>query len=382
MRLNKLFLAALIACGAASSQAGIVFDSSKDGVVFECGDAKSVQPVYDYLKKIGVDKDWLDVKVSGDGYNFRLKEDLSNAATTDLASDARFDIQAGIVKILDPSGSEKMVATVSQKEVALALMHPGRMTKYTGAQCGLEQFKDDIGIRQMTVAWTQSIGFGWPDGTPAQWNEKLWRKGTPLPGVDLHKAFTDAVVNPSDYSIGCYTAAKIVVSASILDYYKRVKKSPQQAAAVEAAMMQDGDPLVHVEPTKFWSFESDYDKSDQHSGKLMRMVTGVHYTSIVPGDWVYMLNTDPKTAQKTGYEGSNGIYLGMNKFSDYYNDHEHAYIFEQKLDEVYQWRNGVFSRTRDANKVTPLTAEQINDLKKSPAEGGFLISDRLVPRLF
>lgn len=375
-------IAAMLATVGVSSHADIIFDNAKDGVVFECSSESEMAGVYSYLGKIGVDRRWLDVALTGEGFNARLKDEFSGNSSTKLAQDSRLDIQAGVVKILDPSGSEKMVATVSQKEIALALMYPGRVTKYSGASCGLEKFKDDIGIRQMTVAWTQSIGFNWPDGTPASWNERLWKRGTPLPGVDLHKAFTDAVVNPSDYSIGCYTAAKIVLSASILDYYKRIRKSPLQASLVEAAMMSDGDPLVHVEPSKFWAFESDYDKSEQHHGKLMRMVERVDSQSIVPGDWIYMVNTDPKTSKKVGYEGSNAIYLGMNKFSDYYNDHEHAYSFEQKLDEVYQWRNGVFSRTRDANKVEHLSAQQIDALKRSPKEGGLLVVDRMVPRLF
>jgi hypothetical protein len=102
--------------------------------------------------------------------------------------------------------------------------------------------------------------------------------------------------------------------------------------------------------------------------------------NFIPGDWIYLLNTDAKSYQKTGYEGSNAIYLGMGKFSDYYNDHEHSFSFQQKSNEVYQWRNGVFSRSRDAAKVRPLTADDYERLRKSPGDGGILLAHRLVPR--
>jgi hypothetical protein len=104
--------------------------------------------------------------------------------------------------------------------------------------------------------------------------------------------------------------------------------------------------------------------------------------NFVPGDWGYILNTDPATEQKTGYEGSNTIYLGRNLFDDFYDDHHHSYTYEQKLDEVYQWRHGVFSRSRDAKKIKPLTAEEQALLGNTPDAGGLQLDVRAVPRYF
>ena len=114
----------------------------------------------------------------------------------------------------------------------------------------------------------------------------------------------------------------------------------------------------------------------------MLMETGVPPGHFVPGDWAYFLNTDPITYEKTGYEGSNAIYLGGNRFDDFYNDHDHSYTYEEKLDEVYQWRHEVFSRSRDADKVRPLTPKQLQDLSRSPSNGGLQLDYRVSPRLF
>jgi hypothetical protein len=76
------------------------------------------------------------------------------------------------------------------------------------------------------------------------------------------------------------------------------------------------------------------------------------------------------------------IYLGRNRFDDFYDDHNHSYTYEQKLDEVYQWRNGVFSRLRDAKKIKPLTAEEQALLGNTPDAGGLQLDIRAVPRHF
>ena len=54
----------------------------------------------------------------------------------------------------------------------------------------------------------------------------------------------------------------------------------------------------------------------------------------------------------------------------------------QKLNEVYQWRNGVFSRTRDGYKATPLSEKDILALSASPENGGLVVSYRAVPYFF
>lgn len=357
------------------------------GIELKCTDVVSrhaaLSSALEYLQQKGIKAAWLEATVSPDNTyaNIRLKEDLSLKNTVELSKAELFDIKADVVLLLDPRKSEKQVPTVSQKEILLALLHPGRLTSYSGADCGLEMLKDDVGVRQNTVAWTQTVAWSWPDGTPAEWNETYWVKGTPPKGVNLLDALQDMFLQQSKYSIGCYTAAKMALANGALDYYARVKKNEAQAKKVEEALWSDGDPLVGLEPAKAWYFEKDFDPEKNNApGKILDMKTNISEGNFVPGDWFYILNPDEVSYQKTGYEGSNAIYLGMDRFSDYYNDHEHSYSYKQKINEVYQWRNGVFSRTRDADKIIPLVEEDYIRLGKSPEQGGLVLPVRLVPR--
>ena len=104
--------------------------------------------------------------------------------------------------------------------------------------------------------------------------------------------------------------------------------------------------------------------------------------NFVPGDWIYFINSDPATNTDVGYEGSNAIYLGFGKFDDFYNDHHHGYTFKEKINEVYQWRHGVFNHIRDANKIRPLSHADFERLSQTPEHGGLLLDLRLTPYLF
>lgn len=132
-----------------------------------------------------------------------------------------------------------------------------------------------------------------------------------------------------------------------------------------------------------WSFEKDFDaRETARPGKLLNLHTKVAKGNFVPGDWSYLLNTDASSAGKTGYEGSNAIYLGSNRFDDFYNDHNHSYTYEQKLEEVFQWRHGVFNRVRDIAKREALSPHRVTLLGENIATGGLLIETRLIPSHF
>ena len=190
-------------------------------------------------------------------------------------------------------------------------------------------------------------------------------------------------MHPRRYALGCYTATKLIVMQGVLDYYRRIKQDMETTEAIERRLMRDGDPLAYIEPGTAWYFEKDSTQQDRdRSGKLVTMVRGVAPDNFVPGDWVYFLNTDPITYEKTGYEGSNAIYLGRGKFEDYYNDNNHNYTYKDKLLEVYQWRHHVFSRERDVAKIHPLNAAEIQALGRTPESGGLELDYRLGPYLF
>ena len=303
--------------------------------------------------------------------------------TLDFVERPAFDLHDANVLLPQKNGDMRSVATVSQKEIVLAMLQRGRLTEFAGTSCHIAALIDHVGIRQNTVAWAERLEFRWPNGGRAHWNPRYWHLGTPRPGVPLHTAMADMFLNQSRYQIGCYTATKMVMIQGVLDYYARVKKDPNMLKLIETQLLVDGEPLVDVEPGRIWNFEADFDARKQvRQGKLLSAQFDVMPKNFVPGDWSYILNPDPRSASKTGYEGSNAIYLGRNKFDDYYNDNRHAYSYWQKLDEVYQWRNQVFSRRRDGARIQPLTVQQLDQLGLPPKDGGLVLDWRVGHQFF
>lgn len=360
----------------------------EEGIRFSCDPNKidNIESGMDqYLSSLGIPADLFFKKVDKNKgvLRYTLNTPLADTNTLNLKDRPELGIQDDVVTLPAKHGVIISIKTVSKKEIVLAMLQHGRLTKLKGAACDIDALKDHVAIRQNTVAWVEHLVWNWPDGDYARWNKKYWHKGTPKPGVALHDAFNDVFWNPDKYAVGCYTATKLVIVQSVLDYYRRIKNSPAQLQLVEQRLLHDQDPLVGIEPAKMWDFEKDFDPQDElRPGKFLKIKQDVMPMNFVPGDWVYFLNTDPVSYEKTGYEGSNAIYMGRNKFDDYYNDNNHSYTYKQKLDEVYQWRHGVFSRSRDFEKIKPITQQDIERLSKNPAEGGLLKSIRVSPYFF
>lgn len=290
-------------------------------------------------------------------------------------------------EVLRPKPGTGMVPVSSTTEILAALLSPGRtstidLTTPTG-QCDFSELEEHLAIRQNIVLWSTSLSWVFPDGGPAKWNTNFWNKGTPLQSTPAFTvaAFADPFLHPVKYEIGCYTATKLVIAQAFLDYYSRLNPNPRKLEKVVRLLWSDNDPLVDIEPYGFWAFEQDHDNSlPQGPGKLMVESHGIAPNHFVPGDWSYFLNPDAISYAKAGYEGSNAIYLGRNRFDDYYADTERGYYtYEQKLDEVYQWRNGVFSRSRHANLIRPLTPAQLQQLALPPSQQGVVLPTRLIP---
>ncbi len=352
------------------------------GVTFTCpADQQLVfsAKVADYLNEVGVQKDWFSVSENAVGVTFVLQQPWAALSPLDFHTQLALGLRDEMVALPKGEAGELVrVQTVSRKEIALALLHPGRETQ---VPCDLEEFRDHVGIRQNIVAWAERLYWNWPEGGPAQWNARYWDRGTPKSST--MEALYNAFQQQDQYGIGCYTATKLVVAQGVVDYYARVRPDFARLGQVLSRLEGDKDPLVDVEPPAMWYFEADYDASEADKpGKLLQLQHGVKPLNFVPGDWAYMLNTDPVSYQHTGYEGSNAIYLGRGKFDDYYNDHSNSYSYRQKLNEVYQWRNGVFSRARDGHKATPLAESDVQALSRTPAEGGLVLSYRAVPYFF
>lgn len=379
MRAILLHLLCTLALGAGAPAAR----ADDEGIRFACPAAeraaiKAGLPTY--LAALDIDAAWLREEENAQRGTLllRLNGDEGDAGTLGLSRRPELRIADEVV---GPPGRARR--TVSRKEILLALLQRGRLTEFSGRDCRLEALQEHVGVRQNVVRWAEDLNWVWPDGGAARWNGKYWRHGTPRPGVALANAVEDLFRQPQQYAIGCYTAAKVTMIQGVLDYYRRVSPDAQALKTVEARLLADGEPLLDVEPGSMWRFEADFPAAEaSRPGKILSIQHGVAAGNFVPGDWVYLLNTDPRSRRKTGYEGANAIYLGGNRFVDYFNDHHHAYTWQEKANEVFQWRHGVFSRRRDAHKAVPLSGKQLHQLLRTPAEGGLLMDFRVFPTLF
>lgn len=384
------FLVALLLAAAhtAFAQAQEAPEAGTYGVQFLCSPSQLAQlspKMSRYLQRLGIParlvKETVD-KPRG-AMTYSLLGSGTAVSTLFLAQRTELAIRDEVLLMPVKNNKTRKLRTVSQKEILLALLHPGRLTEFRGKACDVQALADHVGIRQNTVAWAEVLEWGWPEGGPAKWNARYWANGTPRLRTPLHKALNDMFFEQGKYDIGCYAATKVVFAQGALDYFRRVKRDAGKARVVEQRLLADGEPLVDLEPGRMWSFEADFDPLElERPGKVLRMVGDVAPGNFVPGDWVYFLNTDSRTSQKTGYEGSNAIYLGGNRFDDYYNDNDHHYTYLEKLGEVYQWRHDVFSRHRDAEKIQHLGAQDYERLNASPEKGGLLMSFRVVPYFF
>lgn len=358
--------------------------SPPTGIVFVCPksdlDALS-RSVAVYLKSVGIATK--DYSVKQDAHHgllsFQLNDPRDGTDTLELIGMPEFGLREEVVR-LPYKRKTRTVVTVSKKEIALAMMQRGRQTRFTGAACTVDAMKDQIGVRQNVVAWTESAEWTWVDGRSAKWNPKYWRSGNYNSKQPLQDALSNVFVQPGKYFFGCYTATKLLLAYAVLDYYGRIKHDAKTTELLMNRLLIDKDPLNHIEPGNMWAFEADYDAvTSNRVGKLVYLTDPVPHDNFIPGDWVYFMNPDKVSARKNGYEGANAIYLGRGLFSDYYNDNNHRFTFREQLDEVYQWRHGVFSRPRDNRKIKPLSADEIEGLSRSIVQGGLQLDYRGVP---
>lgn len=362
--------------------------SDDGGIRFACNpnQLEAVESdMSDYLASLGVAPGLVVKKTDRTNGTlvFTLNTPKDDVDTLSLKDKPELMLQDEVVSLPAQRGKERKVHTVSKKEILLAILQHGRLTEFKDGNCNIGALKDYVGIRQNTVAWSEKMNLIWPDGGSAKWNIKYWKSGRPKAGVPLHEAINDVFNNQHKYSIGCYVAAKIVMIQGLLDYYRRIKKDPALLKIVESRLWADKAPLVNIEPGIMWDFEAGFDPNEpKRPGKILKIQYGIAPKNFIPGDWAYLLNTDQISYRKTGYEGSNAIYMGRNKFVDLYNDRGHFYTFQQKIDEVYQWRNGVFSRSRDSAKIKPLSEQEMERLRTPPSEGGILMDFRVSPYLF
>lgn len=354
------------------------------GLIFECSEnqlSKIKLEIQAYAQDLGISESVYQLEQFNQGLRLKLS-DPSAFGTLYLRWNPSYAITEESVTLPNANGLS-LVQTVSRKEIFLAMMHEGRKTIFKDKACHMEALKDHVQIRQMIVAWSEHLHWSFPDGSVAKWNPQYWDRGNLKPEVSLDEAMRDFFIQPEQCSVGCYTATKIVIIQAILDYFRRIKKDHPMADAIVKRLKSDDEVLVGIEPGSMWSFQKPINPEEQKRlGKLLKIQTPVEPMNFIPGDWVYFVNNDKRSAEIDGYEGSNTIYMGRASFDDFYNDNQHHYLYNEKLSTIYNWRNRVFSRSRDYSRLQTLSAEQIHQLGLSPEEGGFLIKNRATPYFF
>lgn len=366
------------------------FIDQKDGVIFNCKKdeiEKIKTEMPKYFKNLGVDPKLVVEKSSQDGtkLGFNLNTPADDTNTLNLGKRKEMKITDDVISLPTKNGLTRKVSTVSKKEIMFALFQHGRRTEFNGNACNIQSFIDHIGVRQNIAAWTEHLGWGFPDGKAAAWNPKYW-DDSPMPKRGpLYKAINDIFMNQNRYSMGCYSASKVVMTQGILDYYARVRPDKEKLEMIEQKMLTDKAPLSNIEPGTAWDFIQSMTPEDLKApGKILSVQKDVARRNFIPGEWGYIKNNDGPSSDMPGYEGSNAVYLGRNNFDDYYGETPHKhYTFEEKVDEVYQWRNGVYTASESSKKKRKeLTPEQFDEQLKGPKEGGLLSPNRIVPDIY
>lgn len=358
------------------------------GIIFECSAQESKilnKELLAYLKELNISRNLYQIKKTqvrskqNTKLNIHLKPKFSEMSTIAFKDIPEFAIQDDDVLIPALNNKTQTIKTVSKKEIILAMMQVGRETVFTQDQCHLSALKELVGIRQNIATWGQNLDWYFPEHE-SEWNPKYWDHGTPLKSQKLGDSLTDLFLNPRLYSIGCYTAAKMVMIQGLYDYYNRINPNEAKLKKIEERLWSDNDPIVNLEPGHAWDFYPKMTEEEKATpGKILTVQKKVPYKHIIPGDWVYMFNVPDIMTVERGYEGSNAIYLGRNQFTDYYNLHGHYYSFEALIDKVYQWRNKVFNRPADNKNIKPLQKEDLYKLAKTPQENGIFIDYRIYP---
>ena len=85
----------------------------------------------------------------------------------------------------------------------------------------------------------------------------------------------------------------------------------------------------------------------------------------IPGDRVYFKNPDYKTSNILGYEGSWMIYLGNNKFKNFWQK-DNDFSFEDKIIEIYTYSLSSYEDENGELQINdPLTYVKLEEIKKN-----------------
>jgi hypothetical protein len=349
------------------------------GIVFS-GPPAEIPGIKAAMQQLLIAMGWTENQVqvndspNGDSVSYVLSLGTPDAGTFDLAKRPELGLAPETVQYIDRLGQKKAITMASKKEILATMLWPGRRFEFSGPNCSVEKLKEHIAIRQNVVYWGFRAGWIFPENrtyqydTVEHWQPMLEDDWTLKPGVKASKAIADAFVGKSFYIIGCTSACRFIFAQGVFDYFQQVKPNPGVMARLEASLDRQ-HPFAGMWPAK------TRDGTAPADGFFLARHVNVPWNHWVPGDWGWIKNTDPKSSEEFGSEGSNIIYAGGGLFLNYYHNHQKKNL-DQLLKRVYGWRFGLEESELD------LEAATMDLLRKDPRDGGMLRDVRDFPRFF
>lgn len=340
---------------------------SEYGIMFACKkeELPQVKEQMDaYFKELGLPPNTISIaqdEAAGTlRYGLNTPEDDTN--TLDLKE--RFAISDDTLEVNTKNGPQKVVVA-SRKEIMAALMQHGRAFKLFGKNCSVDKLKDHVGMRQSIVAMTR-LRKSWvfATGSGTSYNQDLWMPGYVIrPGVSAKEAVFDPFLGQTDrYRMACTRECSMLTAGGIFYHFDK-KSPPTLDKLLEIAK---NEPFNDTDPTANGT-------TIVEEGKYLDRQFNVPWNNLIPGDWLYIRNTDEESSNVPGEEGSNTIYLGGDRMKPPIGDTE--VNLENKIKTVYQYRA--------YSKQAPWTPDLYKRVRMDPREPDGLLRDvRDAPKIF
>lgn len=374
-----------------------------DGILFNCG--KTINQILygqmiDFFDELQIDRNHYSPYSfnNGDQMGFVLTTPTQDQSTLRLSLRPEYDIKPDWIRLPIDTKDKPIV---SKKEIVLSLLQHGRLTEFRNEGCGIQSFRDHIGIRQNIVAWVDKKKFIFPGRNssafnPVYWNDySKWKTNSGKYGSIAVQAIHD-IFTSRGYRMGCLTAAKVSMLHGITDYYTRIRPDEIRLKKAIDTLFAYGEPLQDPDPGYVWKEFRDTTQAELNrtEGKFLEAIVNVSKFNFVPGDWVYFKNTHLASSRIRGDEGSNAIYLGGNNFNNFYNlpfspdlkgkPYPSTYTTEQKVSIIASWGGKVpVGKVVDENLFNKLMEAPSRDKDGYIIyDGGFLLKHRLTPKVF
>lgn len=344
------------------------------GIEFSCT-PEQIQKLDKEFRSLFSNYGWLEEKpqvklnTSSDGKQLHLSllTPVGDTDTLNLHQRPELKIKADIDSFKDRAGTLHDYEVASEKEIVASMLQRGRLFQFDQSFCSFDKFIEHVRIRKNIIRWGIRAMWKFPEGD-TQYNKHLWgTEWTLQPGVKSSQAIADAFTGEINYEIGCTKACQLIMAQGILDYYENVKKDKK--------MIEHLDGITAPTPLDTMEMIVNGESKTEmvREGTLVDRHFKVPADHWVPGDWGWIKNPDPESAEENGLEGCNIVYIGRGLFVVYY-ETDSDRTLDQALVRVYQWR-----RSSIQESVTP---ELEAKLRKDPREGGLLRDVRDFPKNF